>query len=88
MLVLKMRAGDTARSEDRVLDRPASGGKGSKGMNSLDCFRGKGVRARIFRRDNRLVGHVMCGYCRKVQLPGELTIWGLSLGGAGKVKGV
>jgi len=30
--------------EDRVPDGPASGGKGSKGKNSLDCIRGKGVR--------------------------------------------
>ena len=28
--------------EDRVLDGPASGDKGSKGMNQLDCIRGKG----------------------------------------------
>jgi len=31
--------------EDRVLDGPASGGKGSKGRNELDCIRGKGVRS-------------------------------------------
>ena len=30
------------RCEDRVLDRPASGNKGSKGRNELDCIRGKG----------------------------------------------
>ena len=30
--------------EGRVLDGPASGGKGSKGRNELDCIRGKGVR--------------------------------------------
>ena len=29
--------------EDRVLDGPASGGKGSKGGNWLDCIRGKDV---------------------------------------------
>ena len=28
---------------DRVLDRPASGKKGSTGRNKLDCIRGKGV---------------------------------------------
>ena len=33
--------------EDRVLDGPASGEKGSKGRNELDCIRGKGVRALI-----------------------------------------
>ena len=27
--------------EDRVLEGPASGGKGSKGRNWLDCIRGK-----------------------------------------------
>ena len=32
-------------SEDRVLDGPASGGKGSKGRNELDCIRGKGHEA-------------------------------------------
>ena len=30
--------------EDRVLDGPASGVKGSKGGNLLDCIRGKGVK--------------------------------------------
>jgi len=30
--------------EDRVLDGPALGEKGSKGRNQLDCIRGKGVR--------------------------------------------
>ena len=27
--------------EDQVFDGPASGGKGSKGRNELDCIRGK-----------------------------------------------
>ena len=30
--------------EDRVRDGPASGGKGSKGRNSLDCIWGLGFR--------------------------------------------
>jgi hypothetical protein len=30
-----------AGGEDRVLDSPTSGAKGSKGMNQLDCIRGK-----------------------------------------------
>ena len=33
-----------AGCEDRVLDRPASGGRGSKDRNWLDCIRGRGVR--------------------------------------------
>jgi hypothetical protein len=33
----------TPRCEDRVLDGPASGGKGSKGIIWLDCIRGKDV---------------------------------------------
>ena len=32
--------------EDRVLEGPASGGKGSKGRNWLDCIRGKSARRR------------------------------------------
>jgi len=38
-----------AACADRVLDGPASGKKGSNGRNELDCIRGKGVRALIFR---------------------------------------
>ena len=38
--------------EDRVLGGPASGEKGSKGRNELDCIRGKGVRALIFRKES------------------------------------
>ena len=34
--------------EDRVQDGPASGGKGSKGRNYLDCIRGKDVRERTW----------------------------------------
>ena len=30
--------------EDRVLDGPASGVKGSKGTNSLNCIRGEGLK--------------------------------------------
>jgi hypothetical protein len=30
--------------DDRDLDGPASGDKGSKGRNELNCIRGKGVR--------------------------------------------
>ena len=33
----------SGRCEDRVLDGPASGGKGFKGRNWLDCMWGKGV---------------------------------------------
>ena len=32
---------NTGACEDWVLDGPASGGKGSKGRNQLDCIRGK-----------------------------------------------
>ena len=32
--------------ENRVLDGLASGEKGSKGRNKLDCIRGKGARDR------------------------------------------
>ena len=38
--------------KDRVLDGPASGEEGSKGRNWLDCIRGKGVRALIFRKES------------------------------------
>jgi len=34
--------------EDRVLERPDSGEKGSKGKNELDCIRGK--RSLLIRR--------------------------------------
>ena len=40
--------------EDRVLNGPASGKKGSKGRNYLDRIRGKGVRADCS-RVNRIV---------------------------------
>jgi hypothetical protein len=33
-------------------DGPASGEKGSNGRNYLDCIRGKGVRAPIFRKES------------------------------------
>ena len=33
----------TGVCEDRVRDGPASGGKGSKGRNYLDCIRGNGL---------------------------------------------
>ena len=41
------------RSEDRVMDGPASGGKNSNSRNQLDCTEGKGVSALIFRKESR-----------------------------------
>ena len=46
---------------DRVLDGPASGGKGSKGRNELDCTRGKSANAVVLPENAAPHSRITCG---------------------------